>query len=673
MPDMKPFRYFRNAAHPQGYTVYVLIVFTLAFMMSACMNSPRTLHRDMSPLMPMDTDAMLEKVFSDSAQMQAEQTFPIPMKAYDASILPNNYLSFIAYKGQAKIYFFARGLASFDLYINNQKVPVTNICIDMPVCFDASPYIKNGKNVLYIARLVPAAEKQEPFSLQVKIPYPVIIPAYSAQYSAELAQSDTEYSAKTLELVDQLLTAETEYGFPGAQLVIVKNGYMIKNTAYGTISTVSSTGEPLEQLIPVTEKTLFDLASNTKMYAANFAVQKLISEKQLALTDTVRSFFPQFTDGKKDKIKGKADITVFDLLTHQSGFPAGRPYSQKIAKLKNVHKKSYREHTLDLIMETPLAYQPRTDAVYSDINYMLLAYIIEKITGMSLDDYVTEHFYRPLGLERVCFMPLEHGFERDEIAATEIRTKPRSQTAIKKAQKTELIHGTVHDGEAYKAMQEISGHAGLFANAESLATLAQVMLNNGGYGIARFFDPAVAGYFTAQQSLTSSLGLGWRRQGAQEYIWAFSPLASAGTYGHTGWTGTLTVIDPAEQLVIILLTNAKNTLPAHKTRNSRFEGDYYLVKRYGAITSLIYEAFRNPPPSQLDSMLIELAEKKYTMLQEIKAFQNNGFIGDLAAIMKTVRLRSRQSAPLRAFLKTETAASIEAVLNRPADDSTADS
>ena len=222
-------------------------------------------------------------------------------------------------------------------------------------------------------------------------------------------------------------------------------------------------------------------------------------------------------------------------------------------------------------------------------------------------------------------------------------------------------------------MEEISGHAGLFANAESLATLAQVMLNNGGYGIARFFDPAVAGYFTAQQSLTSSLGLGWRRQGAQEYIWAFSPLASAGTYGHTGWTGTLTVIDPAEQLVIILLTNAKNTLPAHKTRNSRFEGDYYLVKRYGAITSLIYEAFRNPPPSQLDSMLIELAEKKYTMLQEIKAFQNNGFIGDLAAIMKTVRLRSRQSAPLRAFLKTETAASIEAVLNRPADDSAADS
>ena len=87
-----------------------------------------------------------------------------------------------------------------------------------------------------------------------------------------------------------------------------------------------------------------------------------------------------------------------------------------------------------------------------------------------------------------------------------------------------------------------------------------------------------------------------------------------------------------------------------------------MVKRYGAINSLIYEAFRNPPPSQLDSMLIELAEKKYEMLQEVQAFQNNGFIGDLAAIMKTVRVRAKESATLRSFLKTGTAAEIDAAL-----------
>ena len=149
----------------------------------------------------------------------------------------------------------------------------------------------------------------------------------------------------------------------------------------------------------------------------------------------------------------------------------------------------------------------------------------------------------------------------------------------------------------------------------------------------------------------------------QEYTWAFSPFASAGTFGHTGWTGTLTVIDPAEHLIIILLTNAKNTVPAHNTRNSRFEGDYYLAKRYGAITALIYEAFRRPTQTQLDSMLIELAEKKYEMLQQISAFNNQGYINDLAAIMKIIKQRARKSVGLRKFLKTKKAAQILKVVD----------
>ena len=618
-------------------------------------------------LLPTDTAGMIEAVFSADAQMQAEQTFPIPMKEYDASILPNNYLAFTAYKGQARIYFWAQGLASFDLYINNRKVPTKSLCTDKPMCFDASPYIQNGRNMLYIAALIPTksgtTQEQTQPSLQVKIPYPVILPLSNSQKDLKKQQKNMSYSEKTLEIVDQLLTAETEAGFPGAQLVIIKDGMMIKNSAYGTISRVDGEGNPLDEVIPVTEKTLFDLASNTKMYAVNFAVQKLISERRLALTDTVHHFFPQFVDAKKSKIKGKADITIFDLLTHQSGLPAGRAYSQKIKKLKNVSEKSYREHTFDLIMETPLVYLPRKTVLYSDINYMLLTYIIEKVTGMGLAEYVADNFYRPLGLDRICFTPLRQGFTLDEIAATEIRAKPRTQAAIDGAQTTELIHGTVHDSEAYTAMEEISGHAGLFANAESIAVLAQVMLNKGGYGVKQFFDPSVAGYFTAQQALVSSIGFGWRRQGAQEYTWAFSPLASAGTFGHTGWTGTLTIIDPAEHLIIILLTNAKNTVPAHNTRNSRFEGDYYLAKRYGAVTALIYEAFRQPTQAQLESMLIELAEKKYEMLQQISAFNNQGYINDLAAIMKIIKQRARKSVGLRKFLKTEKATQILKVVD----------
>ena len=652
---MKPFRFFHSFCF-WSFAISIGISYFLLSLLGCASTSARKT----DSLLPTDTAGMIDAVFSADAQMQVEQTFPIPMKEYDASILPNNYLAFTAYKGQARIYFWAHGLASFDLYINNRKIPTKSLCTDKPMCFDASPYIQNGRNMLYIAALTPAgnATAQEQPSLQVKIPYPVILPLSNSQEALKKQQKDAPYSTETLEIVDQLLTAETEAGFPGAQLVIIKDGMMIKNSAYGTISRVDGEGNPLDEVIPVTEKTLFDLASNTKMYAVNFAVQKLISERRLALTDTVHHFFPQFVDAKKSKIKGKADITIFDLLTHQSGFPAGRAYSQKIKKLKNVSKKSYREHTFDLIMETPFVYQPRTTMIYSDINYMLLTYIIEKVTGMGLAEYVADNFYHPLGLDRICFTPLRQGFTLDEIAATEIRAKPRTQAAIDGAQTTELIHGTVHDSEAYTAMEEISGHAGLFANAETIAVLAQVMLNKGGYGVKRFFDPAVAGYFTAQQALVSSIGFGWRRQGAQEYTWAFSPLASAGTFGHTGWTGTLTIIDPVEHLIIILLTNAKNTVPAHNTRNSRFEGDYYLAKRYGAITALIYEAFRQPTQAQLESMLIELAEKKYEMLQQISAFNNQGYINDLAAIMKIVKQRARKSAGLRKFLKTEKAALI---------------
>ena len=657
---MKPSRFsLRLFLWP--FAVSVVISYFLLSLLGCASASARK-H---DSVLPTDDAGMIEAVFSADTQMQAEQTFPIPMKEYDDSILPNNYLAFTAYKGQARIYFWAHGLVSFDLYINNQKIPTKSLCTDKPMCFDASPYIQNGRNMLYIAALTPAGNgtAQERPSLQVKIPYPVILPLSNSQEALKKQQKDAPYSAETLEIVDQLLTAETEAGFPGAQLVIIKDGKMIKNSAYGAISRVDSAGNTLDEVIPVTEKTLFDLASNTKMYAVNFAIQKLISERRLALTDTVHHFFPQFVDAKKSKIKGKADITIFDLLTHQSGLPVGRAYSQKIKKLKNVSEKSYREHTFDLIMETPLVYLPRQTVLYSDINYMLLTYIIEKVTGIGVAEYVADNFYRPLGLDRICFTPLRQGFTLDEIAATEIRAKPRTQAAIDGAQTTELIHGTVHDSEAYTAMEEISGHAGLFANAESIAVLAQVMLNKGGYGVKRFFDPSVAGYFTAQQALVSSIGFGWRRQGAQEYTWAFSPLASAGTFGHTGWTGTLTIIDPVEHLIIILLTNAKNTVPAHNTRNSRFEGDYYLAKQYGAITALIYEAFRQPTQAQLESMLIELAEKKYEMLQQISAFNNQGYINDLAAIMKIVKQRAQKSAGLRKFLKTETAAQILKVVD----------
>lgn len=651
---MKPFRFFRDfgiellAAH---------LIFLLIF--SGCVSLQQ---QEQTVGIHYTETVNTETVFDSASRMQVDRIFPIPLEIYDEGILPNNYISFVAYKEQAKLYFLAKNLRSFDLYLNNVKLSAQQLCTGTPVCFDASRYVQNGVNVLYIAGLTPKesaeepAENSKPF-LQIKIPYPVVLPT-------QIGGTEADYSIEALNLVDQLLTAETAHGFPGAQLVVVKNGRMIKNAAYGTINSVDGSGHSLEKPLPVTTHTLFDIASNTKIYAATFAVQKLISEEKIFLTDTVHQFFPDFVDGKKDSIKGKELITVFDLLTHRSGFPAGGNYAKKIEKLKvSVRKqKTDRQHTFDFIMKTPLAYAPRSKFIYSDINFMLLTYIIEKITGMPLDAYVQESFYAPLKLDRICFKPLEKGFQMDEIAATEIAAKPRGKTA-NRGIKTQPVHGVVHDYDAYVAMEQVSGHAGLFTNAETLAVLAQIMLNNGGYGSQRFFAPSVTGFFTAQHTLVSSMGLGWRRQGKKAYTWAFSPFASENTFGHTGWTGTLTLIDPEEHLIIILLTNAKNTLPPSSSRRGRLEGDYYLAKRYGPIATLIYEAFHNPPPSKLDGMLMELAEQKYKMLVEIEAFQNKGYIGDLTAIMETIKKRSAHSELLQTFLKSDTAQRIEAAVS----------
>ncbi len=587
---------------------------------------------------------------NQTAQFQVDTTFPLTSKQCDRSVLPTNYFSFTAYKGQAYIYFSAKNIRSCDVYINNQKIPARRICRCPFTVFDASPYIKNGKNILYIAQVKPRKEGKH--SLRVQIPYPSIQKKTKRKYR-------TPYSKKVFKLIDRLLTAETAHGFPGAQLLVVKDGQLIKNTAYGVVSHIDNNGAILEKPKPVIANTLFDIASNTKMYATNFALQKLIAEGTIHLHDPVQLFFPDFKDTKKDRIKGKDTITVFDLLTHQSGFPAGGQYFRKIPRLKNKEEKSNRKHTFDLIMQTPLTYEPHSDIVYSDINYMLLAFIIEKVTETGLDAYVTEHFYKPLNLSRICFKPLENGFEKNEIAATEYAKN--SWNSSKRNKKT-LKQGHVHDPEAFFSMEEVSGHAGLFSNAESLGVLAQIMLNGGGYGIQEFFPSHITHYFTVQQTLSPTVGLGWRRQGKNYYNWAFSGLASEHTFGHTGWTGTVTLIDPEENLIIILLTNAKNTPPAKRSCRGRFQGDYYLLKEYGAITTFVYEACKNADSDKLNSMLIELAEKKYQILKEVRVFNNKGTKNSLKAIMETIRRRRFGSLKIRKFLRSGTGKAIKKLI-----------
>ncbi|UTC67685.1 MULTISPECIES: penicillin binding protein PBP4B [unclassified Treponema] len=586
---------------------------------------------------------------NDMCGFQVDISFPLDEEKYDSSILTNSFIPFKAYADQGTVYFYTENVKSFLLYLNGKKIDTKKICKNKYTQIYIGKEVINGTNNLLITNIEAEKNFDKEYILSVKIPYPSII---------EKKEKLNNVNYRAFQIIDDIMKAEIENGFPSAQIVVVKDGKIIKNSAYGYISTVDEFGEPLIKKQPVTNETLFDLASNTKMYTVNFALQKLLSEEKISIYDKVTDFFPEFKDKKKALFKGKSEITVSDLLKHQAGFPAGAQYyvNKKIRKKKKNDKRENKEIVLELICNTSLIYPPRTEVLYSDIDYILLGLIIEKITGMPLDKYAEENLYKPLNLNSVCYEPLKKGFTKKNIAATEIHAVKRSKDEKFKDIKYLPVHGTVHDPEAYNAMNEVSGHAGLFANAKSIAVLAQVMLNGGGYGNIKLFDSSVLNLFTSQGNFFSQAGLGWRRQGLNNsYARAFSKLASANTIGHTGWTGTLTVIDPKEDLIIIIFTSAKNT-PAlfGKHLRGKYEGDFYLAKNYGAITTFIYSAFKNYDNDLLDQMLIELAVGRKELLTTMpEIYDNDGFYKDLTAIMDGIVKQSKQSKNLRIFLKSE--------------------
>jgi len=140
-------------------------------------------------------------------------------------------------------------------------------------------------------------------------------------------------------------------------------------------------------------------------------------------------------------------------------------------------------------------------------------------------------------------------------------------------------------------MQGVSGHAGLFADAKDIALLSSVLINRGGYAEQKLFDQSVMDQFLKPSSIDITMGLGWRRAGNGERKWQFGPYASPYAIGHTGWTGTVTVIDPFYDLVIVLLTNKKHSPMIETDQGLVFSGDQFQTGQYGSIISLVYEAF----------------------------------------------------------------------------------
>jgi len=404
------------------------------------------------------------------------------------------------------------------------------------------------------------------------------------------------FSTEGLARVDALIEESIANGFPGAVLAITRNGHLVKLTAYGNAKVQDENGV-LDTPEPMRTNTLFDLASNTKVWGTTLAIQHLTYQGKLDVNAPLQQYLPGFIDADGEPISGKAGVTVAQLLQHTSGAIANPQYYDRAwdASLFSQNRQSTHEK----LLETPLAFPPDTVNVYSDLGFMLLGLLVETISGMPLDEYVEQVFYAPLQL-RALFAPLRrHARIKDinmqDIAATEIHGNTRDGSVWFENIRTRTIQGQVHDEKAYYSLQEIAGHAGLFADAESLAVLQQIMLNSGCHAGHCFFDQSTIDTFTsADLRHNPGFGLGWRlNRSSPEYEPPvfFGRYASPQAFGHTGWTGIATLVDPDYNLGIVLLTNKKHT-PVVDAKNdgNRFEGDTFPISDYRQVMERVYMA-----------------------------------------------------------------------------------
>ncbi|GHH14156.1 serine hydrolase domain-containing protein [Streptomyces lanatus] len=295
---------------------------------------------------------------------------------------------------------------------------------------------------------------------------------------------------------------------------------------------------PADQQLPMSQDTVFDLASVSKLFTSILAVQQ-IERGNLGLEAKVASYLPDF--GRA----GKQDITIRQLLTHTSGF---RPWIPLYAA------PTYEEKLQLIWNEAPLN-PPGTAYLYSDLNLISLQLVLEEITGRSLDTLLHEDITGPLGMRRTRYNP--PAAWKPRIAATEDARKPWS--GLDRG----LVWGDVHDENAF-SLGGVAGHAGVFSNAWDLAVLGRTLLNGGAYGRSRILEPESVDLMFTDFNTNfpgDEHGLGFELY----QHWYMGAMATPRTAGHTGFTGTSLVLDPTTDSFLIVLGNSVHPVRSWRT------------------------------------------------------------------------------------------------------------
>ena len=338
--------------------------------------------------------------------------------------------------------------------------------------------------------------------------------------------------------VDNIIeTAISDSSFPGAVLLVQMNGKIIHEKAYGHYTYDPASGN-------IKLNSMFDLASCTKVIATTTAAMICFDRGLFNIDDKVSEYLPHF--GKN----GKENITIRNLLVHDSGLPP----DIKSYKIYNPNENKTNE-IMNEIYNDSLSYLTGTKSVYSDLNFIVLGKIIEKVTGVTLDKFCYKNIFKPLKMKSTMFNPPASLMNR--IVPTELDNYWRFR----------LIRGTVHD-ETAQLLGGVAGHAGLFSTAGDIAKLLQMLLQKGIYKGRNYIKKSTVEMFTKKQSDISSRALGWDTK-SPEYSSA-GHLFSSLSYGHTGFTGTSIWVDPVRNLFVVFLTNrvypTRNNLKILKVR-----------------------------------------------------------------------------------------------------------
>lgn len=361
--------------------------------------------------------------------------------------------------------------------------------------------------------------------------------------AAQPSPSPGDGLSRGLSTADSVVAAAVEHTIPGAVLVVSQNGRMIHERAFGWAQLNDFAGRRLASPRAMHTSTLFDLASVTKVMATTMAIMRLASDGRIDVDAPVYRYLPDFRGVHLDS------ITVRHLLTHSAGLVQWQP----------LYYHATNEHeTYDVIRQMPLQWGVGEARHYSDLGFMLLGYIVEHVSGQSLERLVRDSLYVPLGLRATTYLPKSHGFsdfaateqgnvyERHMVYDSTFGYRYRGDPTAWNGWRQYVLDGETDDGNSWYANGGVAGHAGLFSTGSDLRVLLDLLLAHGSYGGRQYIRPEVIDRFFTRDRYENFLG------------WMSPNGLPEGSFSHTGFTGTYVLGVPKYGLSIVLLTNRQN-------------------------------------------------------------------------------------------------------------------